>query len=161
MDYLWSPWRYKYISKADQPQGCVFCLLQEGSDEANYIIYRGAHNYVVLNIFPYTSGHLLIVPFAHIALLSEISKEISDEMMDLTKEAQSALGQEYRPDGFNLGMNLGRAAGAGVAEHLHMHVLPRWIGDANFTTVVAETRILPEELETCHKRLKKYFNTQP
>jgi ATP adenylyltransferase len=159
MDFIWSPWRYQYISKADQPKGCVFCLLpQKEDDQDSYILYRGRFNYVVLNIFPYTSGHMMIIPFSHIALLSDIPKDVSDEMMDLTKQAQSAIAQEYRPDGFNLGMNLGRAAGAGVAEHLHMHIVPRWIGDANFTTVIGETRVLPESLVNTYERLKKYFS---
>src|SRR6185369_8436536 len=125
-------------------------------DQDSYILYRSHFNYVVLNIFPYTSAHLMIVPFSHTALIADLPKEVSDEMMDLTKQTQSAIAQDYRPDGINLGMNLGRAAGAGVAEHLHMHILPRWIGDANFTTVIGETRVLPESLVNTYDRLKKY-----
>jgi len=159
MDYLWSPWRYQYVSNSQQSEGCIFCSLhEEKNDEARYILHRGSFNYVVLNIFPYTSGHLLIIPFEHIALLNDASKESSDEMMDLTKQTQLAIEQEYHPHGFNIGMNLGRAAGAGVAEHFHMHVLPRWYGDINFTTTVGETRVLPEALETTYQRLKKYFD---
>src|SRR4029078_8585805 len=111
MDFIWSPWRYQYISKADQPQGCVFCILpQKEDDQDSYILYRSHFNYVVLNIFPYTSAHLMIVPCSHTALITDLPKEASDEMMDLTKRAQSAIAQDYRPDGINLGMNLGRAA---------------------------------------------------
>src|SRR5262245_61503459 len=161
MDNLWSPWRYQYVTNASPPQGCIFCsLLQAENDEAVYILHRGAFNYIVLNIYPYTSGHLLIVPFAHTAQLMDIPKKASDEMMDLAKQVQSALTDEYRPQGLNLGMNLGRAAGAGVAEHLHMHVLPRWFGDVNFITTVAETRVMPEALETTYQRLKKYFDNK-
>ncbi|MEW6733424.1 MAG: HIT domain-containing protein [Acidobacteriota bacterium] len=158
MDYLWSPWRYQYVSSTHKTPGCVFCLLlEQDSDEKNHILYRGKLNYIVLNIYPYATGHMLIAPFTHNALLSDASKECSDEMMDLAKKCQAILNQEYRPDGFNLGMNLGRAAGAGVAEHFHLHILPRWIGDVNFTTAVAETRVLPEALETTYLRLKPYF----
>jgi ATP adenylyltransferase len=158
MDHLWSPWRFKYITNTEKSEGCVFCNLVQGNhDESSFIIHRGRLNYLVLNIFPYASGHLLIVPFAHVAMLAEMAKEASDEMMDLSKRAQAALTKEYRPDGVNLGMNLGQAAGAGVAQHLHMHILPRWFGDSNFTTVIAETRILPETLETTYQRLKPHF----
>ena len=158
MDYLWSPWRYQYITNAVKQPGCVFCQIFQGDDEKNFILFRGSANYVVLNIFPYTSGHLLIIPFVHTALLAETPSETSAEMMELTKQCQAALKQEYKPDGINLGMNLGQAAGAGVAEHLHMHILPRWFGDINFTTVIAETRVLPETLESTYQRLKPYFS---
>lgn len=158
MDHVWSPWRYKYISKQVKDAGCVFCKLSATQRDAeNFILFRGAHNFIVLNIFPYTSGHLMIVPYQHVAELHAVAKPISDEMMDLAKECQKALSEAYRPNGFNLGINLGEAAGAGIAEHLHLHVLPRWIGDANFTTTIGETRILPEDLETTYGRLKGYF----
>ncbi|MBL8148733.1 MAG: HIT domain-containing protein [Blastocatellia bacterium] len=158
MDHLWSPWRYQYIAKEKKYNECVFCRLpKEERDEETFIVYRGCFNYIVLNIFPYTSGHLLVIPFQHTSSFSDIEKEVSDEMMDLTKKCQAVLQQEYKPDGFNLGMNLGVASGAGVAEHLHMHILPRWFGDANFTSVIGETRILPEMLGNTFLRLKKYF----
>ena len=159
MDREWSPWRYQYVTGAKQETGCVFCrLASESIDQTNFILYRGTHCYIVLNIYPYMSGHLLIIPFAHLSLLSELPKEASDEIMDMTKLCQSVLEKEYKPQGFNLGMNLGQAAGAGVAAHLHMHILPRWFGDINFTTVVGETRILPEMLENTYQRLKPYFS---
>ena len=160
MDRLWSPWRYQYVTNTNQTAECIFCLLaQRHTDEADYILYRGKLNYIVLNTYPYTNGHLLIVPLNHMALLTDATKESSDELMELTKECQSMLAKEYHPHGFNLGMNLGRAAGAGVAEHFHMHIMPRWFGDINFTTTVGETRVLPETLENTYQRLKRYFQS--
>lgn len=158
MDYLWSPWRYQYITDTKPLPGCVFCRLsQADQDETNYIVYRGQYNFIILNIYPYITGHLLVIPFVHVALLSDLSKEISDEMMDLAKRCQQAILQEYKPQGFNLGMNLGQAAGAGVAEHIHLHLMPRWLGDINFTTTISETRVLPETLDSTYQRLKPYF----
>lgn len=163
MDRLWTPWRYQYISgaagesKADD--GCVLCRLADDreNDEQNFLIHRAARNYVVLNLYPYTSGHLMIVPYAHEAALDSLDKDTTDELMDLAKRAQAALREAYRPEGFNLGMNLGRVAGAGVAGHVHLHVLPRWGGDANFMSVVGETRVLPEDLPTTYKKLRAHF----
>lgn len=160
MDFLWSPWRSQYVGAEPGQAGCVFCRLAELSDEAlvsSYILYRGAHNFVVLNLYPYTSGHSLIVPYSHLALISKAGKDVTDEMMDLAKQVQNALAEIYQPHGFNLGMNLGAAAGAGVAEHFHLHILPRWSGDGNFMTTVSETRVLPETLTDTYQKLKKYF----
>ena len=164
MDVLWSPWRYDYI-KADKSaatedsNGCVFCdiLNSLASDEENFILHRAGHNFVILNIYPYISGHLMIVPYSHLADLDQADKETTDELMDLTKRCQTALREAYQPQGFNLGMNLGKAAGAGVAEHLHMHILPRWVGDANFMTAIGETRTIPESLTTTYQKLKNQF----
>ena len=160
MDFLWSPWRAGYVA-GPQPDGCVFCALarDEGpeSDEQRFVLFRGTANFVVLNLYPYTTGHVLIAPYEHIGLVADAPKGITDEMMDLAKRAQSALLSEYRPEGFNLGMNLGRAAGAGVADHFHLHVLPRWNGDTNFTTTVGETRVLPESLADTFRRMKSCF----
>jgi ATP adenylyltransferase len=159
MDREWSPWRYQYVTGAKKESSCVFCrLANEDNDQTNFILYRGKFSYIVLNIYPYMSGHLLIIPFSHLSLLSELPKETSDEIMDLTKQCQVVLEKEYKPQGFNLGMNLGQAAGAGVAAHLHMHILPRWFGDINFTTTIGETRILPEMLDNTYQRLKPYFS---
>ena len=164
MDRLWSPWRYDYIKSGssgekEQPQECVFCsmLKTEGDDESKFIVARSSHNFVVLNIYPYISGHTMIVPYEHIAEIALAPKETTDEMMDLTKRCQAAMREIYRPDGFNIGMNLGRAAGAGVAEHFHMHILPRWVGDTNFMTTVGETRVHPEDLMTTYKKLREHF----
>ena len=158
MEHIWSPWRYKYIASSDREPGCVFCRVQqEGSDRENLIIHRASLNFVILNLFPYTSGHLMIVPYEHTASLASVTEPVTTEMMALAKKAQMSLEAEYRPDGFNIGMNLGRNAGAGVAEHIHLHVVPRWAGDANFVSIIGETRVLPEDLATTYDRLMKYF----
>jgi len=158
VDVLWSPWRYDYITGSGpaRSSGCVFCEILNGSasDEEKFILKRAEFNFVILNIYPYATGHLLIVPYAHIAKLNEVDKPTSDELMDITKSSQRALGEVYQPEGFNLGMNLGKSAGAGVAGHLHMHVLPRWPGDVNFMTSVAQTRTIPENLRTTYDKLR-------
>ncbi len=161
---MWSPWRYDYIKSAEnssiaETSGCVFCdiLKSPASDEEKFILHRAGFNFVILNIYPYISGHLMVVPLAHLADLDKASKEITDELMDLTKKCQSVLREVYEPHGMNVGMNFGRAAGAGVAEHFHLHILPRWVGDANFMTAVSETRTIPESLRTTYDKLKDKF----
>jgi ATP adenylyltransferase len=154
MDYLWTPWRYAYVSTADKAPECVFCgRVQQNDDRKALIVFRGQHNFVVLNKFPYTSGHVMVVPYEHVDELRKLSPEAAQEMMALSQKLESALRKEYRPDGVNLGMNIGKAAGAGVAGHIHMHVLPRWVADANFISVVGETRVLPESLDVTWERL--------
>lgn len=158
MEHIWSPWRYRYIAAADGEKECVFCrAMASGDDRASLIVHRAERNFVILNLFPYTSGHLMIVPYEHIASLVGVDEATTSEMMEIAKQAQRALDAEYHPDGLNIGLNLGRAAGAGVADHLHLHVVPRWAGDANFVSIIGETRVLPEELETTFERLKKHF----
>lgn len=138
----------------------MFCnKLRTGSDEENLIVFRGAHNYVVLNLYPYTSGHLMVVPFQHAALLEEIDVETATEMMELMRTATRHLREIYKPSGLNVGMNLGESAGAGVAGHIHMHVLPRWAGDTNFMTAVAETRVMPEDLSETWRKLRSAFQS--
>ena len=185
MDYLWTPWRYPYLVDAD-PQGrkgvpkalaawtgdchCVFCNLiaatrfavEHGgsavdADRAANIVWRGEHSFIVLNAFPYSSGHVMIVPYAHQETLASLDPAVAAEIMTLAQRTDGVLRQVYTPDGINMGLNLGKAAGAGVAGHLHMHVLPRWLGDSNFMTVIAETRVLPETLETTWQRLREGF----
>ena len=158
MDLLWSPWRYDYITGSGtvRKDGCVFCeiLKNSGSDEENFILKRAEFNFVILNIYPYSTGHLMVIPYAHLADPASADKRATDELMDLTKRAQTALTEVYDPDGLNLGMNLGKAAGAGVAGHYHMHVLPRWIGDVNFMTAIGQTRTIPETLTSTYEKLK-------
>ena len=158
MDYIWTPWRYQYIEEAaagKQPE-CVFCdALAKNDDEGTLIARRGAKTFVILNRFPYTSGHVMIVPYAHVAELSLCDAATLGEMMEYARRVEAALKTNYKPEGMNLGMNLGRAAGAGVAGHLHLHVLPRWAGDTNFMTVTGETRVHPEDLRVTYSRLKK------
>lgn len=163
MDRLWSPWRSDYIASAGDADSsvCIFCKLRDDSDNdaANFVVHRASHNFIVLNRYPYISGHLLIVPNEHVGDLDIAAKAITDELMDLTKRCQTALRKVYRPDGFNVGMNLGRAAGAGIADHIHIHILPRWAGDTNFMTSVAEARVLPEDLSTTYEKLRGSFGS--
>lgn len=156
MDYLWTPWRYRYVAEAKNISGCVFCnAVSANRDEETLIVLRSVKNFVILNRYPYTSGHVMIVPYDHTADFSGLEKETAAEMMFLSQRLQAAMEDVYHPDGFNLGMNLGRSAGAGIAEHLHLHLLPRWEGDTNFMTTVGETRVEPEELSTTYTRLRK------
>jgi ATP adenylyltransferase len=160
MDYLWSPWRFRYISEPDKSGRCVFCKLiaeDPGRDRENLILHRGKSNLIVLNLYPYTAAHSLIVPFAHLAQLPQLGAETLAEMMALAQRLNAAIETTYHPDGYNLGMNLGAVAGAGVADHLHLHFLPRWSGSANFMTVIGETRVLPEELSTTYDKLSPFF----
>jgi ATP adenylyltransferase len=154
MDYLWTPWRYAYVSTAEKTSTCVFCdAVNAGDDARTRIVYRGEHCFVILNTFPYTPGHVMIVPYAHLDELRKLPPEAANEMMALSQRMESVLRELYHPDGINLGMNIGKAAGAGIAGHIHMHVLPRWVADANFVSVVCETRVLPEMLEETWKRM--------
>jgi ATP adenylyltransferase len=154
MDYLWTPWRYRYIADATKDEGCVFCAAVALNDDPRaLIVFRGSKNFVILNRFPYTSGHVMVVPYQHTADLPATEPETLAEMMVLAQRVQLALEKTYHPQGYNLGMNLGRAAGAGVTGHLHLHLLPRWSGDSNFMTVVAETRVEPEDLSTTYEKL--------
>jgi ATP adenylyltransferase len=158
MDYIWTPWRYQYmkeVTSGKQP-GCIFCnALARKNDAETLIVHRGAKAFVILNRFPYTSGHVMIVPYAHVPELHLCEAEALNEMMRLAQRVEKTLRENYKSDGMNLGMNLGRAAGAGVVGHLHLHALPRWMGDSNFMTVVGETRVHPEDLSTTYERLSK------
>ncbi len=156
MDYVWTPWRYAYITSAGKTPGCLFCEQAKlGDDRKALIVHRGQHCFIMLNAFPYTSGHVMIVPYEHVDQLLKLSAAAANEMMVLSQRVESALRAGYHPDGINLGMNIGAAAGAGVASHIHMHVLPRWVADSNFMTTVGETRVLPEDLGTTFEKLKK------
>jgi len=159
MDYLWTPWRYAYITAASKNEGkssdCIFCELPKLLDAEAKIVYRGKHCYIILNSFPYTSGHVMVVPFAHLDELQKLPEAVATEMMSLSQKTEGVLRQIYSPDGINLGMNIGRAAGAGVAGHVHMHVLPRWVGDTNFMTVTGESRVLPEALEESYRKIRR------
>jgi ATP adenylyltransferase len=158
MDYLWSPWRYRYIAEASKSTArdrCIFCEAVSSSDDTQtLVVLRAEKNFVILNRYPYTSGHVMVVPYSHIGDLSAAEPETLAEMMLLAQRVQAALGNTYHPEGYNLGMNLGQAAGAGITGHIHLHVLPRWVGDTNFMTVTAETRVEPEELSTTYERLR-------
>jgi ATP adenylyltransferase len=157
MDRLWSPWRYRYVSKKGLSE-CIFCVNSAlNDDKTHYILHRAEKNFVLLNLYPYTSGHLMIAPYAHVPTLSESEPSALQEMMLLAQRAEAALRKVYNPSGFNIGLNIGESAGAGIAGHIHMHVLPRWMGDANFMTTIAETRVMPEDLDTTYAKLLDAF----
>jgi len=159
MDHLWSPWRYQYVQKEKTGDGCVFCRAGAAAerDQENLVVHRARNNYIILNLYPYSTGHLMVVPYEHVDTLDDASPETLEEMMLLLQVSQCHLREIYRPPGFNLGMNLGESAGAGIAEHIHMHLLPRWPGDTNFMTTVAETRVLPEDLASTWRKLRDAF----
>ncbi len=186
MDYLWTPWRYAYVTGADHREtrpgvpealqawpddcGCVFCNLhtsasysaQNGmdateADKAAHIVLRAEYCFICLNAYPYSSGHVMVIPYEHRHELNALSEAATGEMMQMARRAEAVLHEVYRPQGVNMGINLGKAAGAGVAEHLHMHILPRWLGDTNFMTVIGETRVLPETLDITWERLREGF----
>jgi ATP adenylyltransferase len=160
MDYLWTPWRYQYVSNIDSNEVCPFCLSDQAENDTHrLVVYRGELNFVILNLYPYTSGHLLVSPYAHISDLAHLSSNQLSEMMLLAQRCKGALERSYRPDGFNIGMNLGRCAGAGVDQHIHLHVVPRWMGDSNFMTIAGETRVLPESLDISYQKIKKSFES--
>jgi ATP adenylyltransferase len=171
MDYLWTPWRYNYVTKAETRIDCVFCTAgspaeypddrgrenqtRENHDRENLIVHRASRNFVILNRFPYTNGHVMVVPYAHVSTLQDLPEDALHEMMRLAQDAEKQLRAIYSPDGINIGMNIGHSAGAGIASHIHMHVLPRWQGDTNFMTVTGETRVLPEILNVTWERLRE------
>ena len=158
MNQLWSPWRMEYINNSNKEAGCVFCNAQIMEDGAeNLIAHRGKHSYVILNRFPYTSGHLMVIPFQHVPNLEELDPETRAEMMELTSQCTTVLKGIYRPQGFNVGVNIGEAAGAGVLGHVHIHIVPRWTGDTNFMSSVGGIRVLPEALEETYQRVKNGF----
>jgi ATP adenylyltransferase len=154
MEYLWAPWRIEYIQKAPE-SGCILCQKPgENEDEANLILYRGQHNFVILNAFPYNPGHLMVVPYRHIANLQDLRDEEAGEHFDIIKKSLELLKEVMGPAGFNIGLNLGRVAGAGIAEHIHTHIVPRWGGDTNFMPVLSDTKVMPEALTATYRRLR-------
>ncbi|HEV2499185.1 MAG TPA: HIT domain-containing protein [Terriglobia bacterium] len=160
MDYLWSPWRFRYVSEGAKADGCPFCLMARADparDREQYILQRARLNFVFLNLYPYSPGHVLVAPYAHVAGLGDLEEPALHEMITLARRVEQALKAVYHFEGFNLGLNEGKCAGAGVADHIHLHALPRWTGDANFISVTGETRVLPEDLETTYAKLQSYF----
>jgi ATP adenylyltransferase len=153
---LWAPWRLQYI-KGDKTDECIFCTKPGLDDESALIVRRGQHCFVMLNAYPYTSGHVMVAPYEHVADLERLAAPVADELMALTQESIKAIRSAYRPEGFNVGANLGTVAGAGVAGHVHFHVVPRWEGDTNLMTVIGEVRVLPEALDDTQRNLKEAF----
>jgi len=158
-DRLWAPWRVSYIKQADPPSGCIFCdFPKEMDDEKHLIVHRGETAFVIMNRYPYNNGHLMVVPYRHTAELGDLNDSELLEMMQLVRQAQSALSATMAPHGYNVGMNLGRVAGAGIDTHLHVHVVPRWNGDTNFMPVIGGTKVISEALEQSWKLLKEAFD---
>ena len=157
MEHLWSPWRLAYITGEASTGGCVFCSALSDEAADSLIVHRGASCFVILNLFPYNNGHVMVIPYRHIASLAAATSEELCELMELTRLSEVALTEIYRPHGMNMGINLGKPAGAGVLDHVHMHVIPRWNGDTNFMSVVGRTRVLPEELPETAAKLRPAF----
>ncbi len=156
MKRIWAPWRMKYISKASNETGCVLCnALAKNDNTDNLVAMRGKHAFIILNKFPYTSGHLMVAPLVHKANLEELDAPTRAEMMELSTQCMSILRKIYNPQAFNLGANIGEAAGAGVPGHVHLHIVPRWHGDTNFMTTVGDVRVLPEDLDVTYQRVKE------
>jgi len=153
MDRLWAPWRLEYVQNADAIEGCVFCTAAAGDDEEQLVVHRGERAFVLLNKFPYSSGHLLVAPYRHGANFGDLDEDEAAEVHRLASQGLDALGAVYGPDGFNLGWNVGRIAGAGIVDHGHLHVVPRWSGDTNFMPVLADVRVLPEHLIATRSKL--------
>ena len=157
MERLYASWRHAYVTRSSDTDDCVFCVAQQSPEAGALIVHQGPTVFVILNLFPYNSGHLMVVPRRHVARLADLRHEELVEMAALTQVAERALTEVYRPQGINVGMNLGKPAGAGVADHLHTHLVPRWTGDTNFMTVVGEVRVLPEEILQSAERLRPVF----
>ena len=158
MKRLWTPWRMPYLRSEDKrSDGCIFCLKLKCSDHEEHILYRGETCYVTLNRYPYSNGHLMVIPNAHVNSLEDLDESTLSEMMQVVNRCLAALREVYAPHGFNVGVNLGKAAGAGIADHVHMHVVPRWTADTNFMPVVGNTRVIPELLDDAYACLKPIF----
>jgi ATP adenylyltransferase len=158
MERIWSPWRHAYVTRAEEAPGCVFCIAKTIGEGQQLIVHEGQLAYVILNKFPYNAGHLMVVPQRHIAQLALLERAELTEMAVLTQLSERVLNAAFTPQGINVGMNLGRPAGAGIVDHLHIHLVPRWNGDTNFMTVVGEVRVLPEELPATAKKLRPLFD---
>jgi ATP adenylyltransferase len=153
MKQLWAPWRLEYIAGADEDGGCIFCLAVAGSDEDGLVVHRGTHGFVLMNKYPYSSGHLLVAPYRHVAELGDLTDEEVLEVHRLAASGMGALAETFGSQGYNLGWNLGRIAGAGITGHVHLHVVPRWAGDTNFMPVLADVKVLPEHLADTRRKL--------
>jgi ATP adenylyltransferase len=160
-NHLWTPWRMSYLTGGGpKPDGCIFCSKPQLSDDEAHILYRGDSCYAMLNRYPYNTGHLMIIPYEHVPTLELLECDATCEMMELAKRSITILREAYGPDGFNLGMNLGQSAGAGIAEHVHLHVVARWTGDTNYMTALAQTRVIPEWLDETYTRLWPLFQRE-
>ena len=155
MEHLWAPWRLEYITSDNKEEGCIFCVKsREDKDKENLILERGEKAFIIMNAFPYNNGHLMVAPYQHTGELLDLDDEEMLSMMNLVKLSKEILDRALRTDGYNVGINLGRSAGAGIADHIHVHIVPRWSGDTNFMPVLADVRVMPEALESTYARLK-------
>jgi len=157
MKQIWSPWRLRYVA-APKTEGCFFCdkaAAEPARDRENYVLLRGEHGLIILNLFPYNTGHFMVAPYQHVPSLEDLDAHTLGGLMEMVNRGIKALRQTFRPEGFNVGVNLGAAAGAGIADHVHLHVVPRWIGDTNFMPVFSETKVIPELLDATYDKLKK------
>jgi len=158
MDHLWSPWRMNYIQQHEQPTGCIFCMAAQQEDSSeNLVVARGKVSFAILNRYPYTSGHMMVVPYLHVPSIEELDSPARSEMMELVNQALGVLRTVYHPEAFNVGANIGAAAGAGIAEHVHIHIVPRWGGDTNFMTTIGNTRLIPEDLAESYRRIREQW----
>ncbi len=157
MERIWSPWRHSYVTRAKEADACVFCEALASEEGRGLVVHEGTLAYVILNLYPYNAGHVMVVPHRHVATLALLTRDELNEMALLTQRAEQVLTEAFKPQGINVGMNLGRPAGAGIVDHLHLHLVPRWNGDTNFMTVVGEVRVLPEELPRTAARLRPIF----
>ena len=157
MDHLWSPWRLQYVAHGERKTGCIFCEATRADESSSLIVFKGDTCYVILNLYPYNNGHVMVVPYRHLAAFGALSRDEITEMGVLIQRAEAALVEAYQPHGLNIGVNLGKPAGAGVLDHLHVHIVPRWSGDTNFMTVVGEMRVLPENIGASAERLRPIF----
>ncbi len=159
-DILYSPWRIKYIL-SEKEDRCIFCgKPSEENDRKHFIIYRSAHSFVMINMYPYNNGHLMIVPNRHCSKLTDLPTEELNDLFQLLQTTEGIIRRCYNPEGINIGMNLGKAAGAGIDDHLHIHIVPRWVGDVNFMTVIGGTRVIPESFERAYDKLKEQFDNE-
>lgn len=158
MRILWAPWRKPYLEKGAEPSSCILCQKpKEREDRKNLILYRGEHCFVLLNLFPYNNGHLMIAPYRHLDRLTSLNRHEILEMIELAQGCERALGRALSAEGFNLGMNLGKVAGAGIAGHIHLHMVPRWSGDTNFLPILGETKVISEDIDSTYQRLFPHF----
>lgn len=161
MDKLWAPWRSKYITSVESIKGCIFCSKPRAKrDRLNYIISRTRHSFSMLNIYPYNNGHIMIAPYRHVKDFSKLNDEEILDLFNLLKKSQEVISKALKPDGFNIGINVGRAAGAGYREHLHIHIVPRWVGDVNFMPVFASTKVISESLDDLYSKLKRCLSAK-
>jgi ATP adenylyltransferase len=161
MDRLWAPWRMNYVQNVDKKdEGCIFCTKPgESDDRSNLILYRGEHTFVLMNLFPYNNGHLMVIPYQHTSDMLDLPPETAEDLWSNLCRCKQALAAAFKPDGFNIGMNIGRTAGAGIDQHVHMHIVPRWNGDTNFMPVIGKTKVISQGIGETYDQLLPYFNS--